>query len=354
MDRPTVDFALALHGELPTDGNLVWSPYSVASALGLAAVGARGRTHDELARVLAPNADLDQLGRALATSAGLDHADVAVANALWMRLGLEFRDAYQQAVLGWPGGALHTADFGGDPERSRVKINADVEKTTRGLIKELLRRGMINPETAAVLVNALYLRVAWGIPFAEKATLPVAFHAPSGVREVPTMRQQERMSYAATTGWRMVTLPTASDVVVVDVLLPDADARLTPEALTALYRSSTSTRVDLTLPRFRVETEAVLNDALQRLGIVAAFTRAADFSDITSAAQIYIDTIAHKVVLRVDEQGLEGAAAAAVVFRIVSLDVSPPVPFHVNRPFLVVVRHTRTGVIYFLARVVEP
>jgi hypothetical protein len=34
--------------------------------------------------------------------------------------------------------------------------------------------------------------------------------------------------------------------------------------------------------------------------------------------------------------------------------VSPPVPFHVNRPLLVVVRHTRTGVLYFLARVVEP
>jgi serine protease inhibitor len=84
-------------------------------------MGARGATYDELARMLAPDADLDRLGRALATAAELDHVDVAVANTLWMRFGLEFRDTYQQAVLGWSGGALHTADFGGDPERSRVR-----------------------------------------------------------------------------------------------------------------------------------------------------------------------------------------------------------------------------------------
>src|SRR6266540_2991791 len=217
MDLSQVDFALALHDELPADGNLPWSPYSVASALGLAATGARGRTYDELARALAPGGDLVQLGRTLAASARLD--------------------------------------------------DADVEKTTQGLIKELLQRGTITPTTAAVIVNALYLKVAWRNPFADAATQPAPFHAPSGTREVPTMRQQERMGYAAVDGWRMVTLSTASDVVV-DVLLSDEDGRLTPETLTGLYRRSTATRVDLALPRFRVETEAVLNDALGRLGVV--------------------------------------------------------------------------------------
>src|SRR6266545_2818090 len=214
MDLSQVDFALALHDELPADGNLPWSPYSVASALGMAATGARGRTYDELARALAPGGDLVQLGRTLAASARLDDAAAAVANTIWVRLGLELRDAYRQEMLDWPGGALHTADFRGDPEGSRGTINADVEKTT--------------PTTAAVIVNALYLKVAWRNPFADAATQPAPFHAPSGTREVPTMRQQERMGYAAVDGWRMVTLSTASDVVV-DVLLSDEDGRLTPE-----------------------------------------------------------------------------------------------------------------------------
>src|SRR6266542_2787250 len=332
MDLSQVDFALALHDELPADGNLPWSPYSVASALGLAATGARGRTYDELARALAPGGDLVQLGRTLAASARLDDAAAAVANTIWVRLGLELRDAYRQEMLDWPGGALHTADFRGDPEGSRGTINADVEKTTQGLIKELLQRGTITPTTAAVIVNALYLKVAWRNPFADAATQPAPFHAPSGTREVPTMRQQERMGYAAVDGWRMVTLSTASDVVV-DVLLSDEDGRLTPETLTGLYRRSTATRVDLALPRFRVETEAVLNDALGRLGVVTAFTRDADFSGISPAERIWIDKVVHKAVLRVDEQGFEGAAATRTPARSTSWQGSsiPDRPFQASR-----------------------
>jgi serine protease inhibitor len=354
MDRPHLDFALALHHRLPRDGNLVWSPYSVASALGLAAVGARGRTYDELARALAPGGDLGELGRMLSLAAQLGQAEAAVANTLWMQLGRQFLDGYQRDVLGWPGGTLHAADFRGDPEGSRAAINADVEKTTRGLIKELLASGTITPDTAAVIVNALYLKVAWRYPFAGYQTGPAPFHAPSGSRDVPTMRQQQRMDYAAASGWRMVTLATPSDVVV-DVLLADDDlGELTAATLSELYGSSAPAAVDLALPRFRAEASAILNEPLNGIGIVTAFSGDADFSGITEQERIWIDKVVHKAVLRVDEQGFEGAAATAVLMARASVSLDRPVPFHVDRPFLVLVRHKDTGAIYFLTRVVEP
>jgi serpin B len=59
-------------------------------------------------------------------------------------------------------------------------------------------------------------------------------------------------------------------------------------------------------------------------------------------------------VLEVDEQGLEGAAATAAVMVPAGMDLSRPVEFRVDRPFLVVVRHPATGAVYFLARVTEP
>jgi serpin B len=354
VHHPHLGFALALHGRLPAGGNLAWSPYSVASALGLAAAGARGGTRDELARVLAPGGDLDELAGMLAASAPLPEAEVAVANRLWMDGALQFREDYQQAVLGMPGGALHTADFRGDPDGSRLKINDDVERTTRGLVRDLLAQGMITPETAAVIVNALYLKVAWLRAFPDAATAPATFHAPSGPREVPTMHQQETLRYGAAGGWRMATLPTPTTVVV-DILLPD-DIRepLTGGVLDALYRGARPVKLDLALPRFRVESAAVLNDPLRGLGATTAFTRDADFSGIAEAHRIYIDVVAHKAVFRADEQGFEGAAATAVVMGLVSVDLSTPVPFHLDRPFLVLVRHSRTGAVYFLARVVEP
>ena len=60
-------------------------------------------------------------------------------------------------------------------------------------------------------------------------------------------------------------------------------------------------------------------------------------------------------VLRVDEQGLEGAAAtAAVVSLTAAAPPSRPVVVRLDRPFLLLVRHRRSGEVYFLARVADP
>lgn len=355
MHRPHLDFALALHHQLPGDGNLCWSPYSVAAALGLAAAGARGATRAELAGVLAPGGELAELGEVLSASASLPEAEAAVTNSLWLDRHLGCHEEYQQTVRELPGGAVRAADFRGDPDGSRQEINDDVERATRGLIKELIGRGMLSAETAAVIVNALYLKVAWQSAFPEAATKPAAFHAPSGERQVPMMRQQESFRYAAAGGWQLATLPTPSPVVV-DVLLPDDPATpLTAEVIGALQGAARPRKLDLAMPRFRVEQAATLNDPLRRLGAETPFVpRRADFSGITSDEQIFIDLVLHKAVLRADEQGFEGAAATAVVMRVVSMDLSTPVPFHVDRPFLVLVRHRQTGAVYFLAHIREP
>ncbi|QSB15027.1 serpin family protein [Natronosporangium hydrolyticum] len=357
MERAHLDSALALHRQLPETGNLGWSPYSVAAALGLAAAGARGATRDELARALAGGESLPALAEQLAASATLPDAEVAVANSLWLDQRLRCRDDYQRQVTGQPGGAVHGADFRHHPDDARREINDDVEQTTRGLIRELLQPGMLSRDTAAVIVNALYLKIAWLTAFAESATKPAPFHAPEGVREVPTMRLQERVPYAAADGWRLASLPTASTVAV-DILLPPAGADPAPpppELVLALQRSAKSSKLELALPRFRVESAAVLNDPLRALGVVTGFQPGrADFTGVTEDERIFLDLVLHKAVVKVDEEGFEGAAATAVVMRTVSMDLSTPVPFHVDRPFLVLVRHRRTGAIYFLARVVSP
>ena len=83
-------FALALHRLLATDPrrSFAWSPYSVASALGVVAAGARGATRDELAAMLG---DLDGLAAALAAGAAFGPdapVTLGVANTLWADLTL--------------------------------------------------------------------------------------------------------------------------------------------------------------------------------------------------------------------------------------------------------------------------
>jgi serpin B len=114
--------------------------------------------------------------------------------------------------------------------------------------------------------------------------------------------------------------------------------------------------VDLTLPRFKVETKSDLSPALAGMGMPLAFDASrADFSGITTQEQLYIESVVHQANIAVDEKGTEATAATAVVMAVASAPAPiQPVTLHVDRPFLFAVRDTRTGAILFLGRVVDP
>ncbi|GAA4636546.1 serpin family protein [Actinoallomurus vinaceus] len=344
------DFTLNLHRRLPPEGNLVWSPYSVASALAMVAAGARGTTREELTRLL--GAPPERLR--LAEAAVVDDAEMAVANILWARAGLAFEDSYQRAIADLPGAAVHVADFAADPEGARRAINAEVEKVTRELIQDLLAPGAVDRRTAAVIANALYLKAAWRHEFTERNTRPEPFHGALGRREVPMMRRTGRMAYAEADGWRMATLPADGGVAVEVLLGPDPEvAPPGPGLLRRLRESARHVSVALSLPRFRVESRVSLAETLAALGVGTAFTGDADLSGMT-AEPVRLDRIEHKAVLDVDETGFEGAAATAVVVTLSAITAGRSVEFRVDRPFLVFVRHPGSEAVYFAARVTDP
>lgn len=379
-------FTLAVHRAL-TGGRLAaacWSPYSVASALGLAATGARGATRAELTALLldgSESGDLAEqsalLGAAGALDSGGGRGDqpvLGVANTLWTREDAPIRAEFTAELQRWPHGRVRAAPFRSQPEAARRLINDAIAGTTHGLIPELLGPGSVTQETVATLVNALYLKVAWRNEFSAGQTERRPFHAPTGQVEVPTMRlPNKRLGYAAVGGWQVVVLPAAGDVEAV-VLLPDetttsgevgaaaggralmtAEAALDADLLAELLDAPALTTLDLYLPKFAVRAKADLNSALTDLGVGTMFSDQADFSGI-SDERLSVTGVRHEAVLTVDEQGLEGAAATAVVMRALSLrrDFSEPLVVRVDRPFLFLVRHRPSGVVYFLARVTKP
>jgi serine protease inhibitor len=362
-----LDFSLSLHHHLapPRDRSFCWSPYSVASALALAATATGGRTHSELAVALRASRDLGGPLKVLGAAAELQekgHAAeapvLAVANTLWAHEELPIQDSYVRALSAWPGSAMRNAPFGSAPEEARRLINSDVAETTHDLIPELLAPGTVDEETVAALVNALYLKTSWHEAFDTKATAARPFHAPQGTRDVPTMHATRSFGYAAQDGWQIVALPAAGGVEAA-VLLPDtelasAESGLDGERLDALLSAVSQRRVELFVPSFEVTGDAELRGPLDALGVRALFTPQADFSPLTEHP-LRVSTAVHQAVLRVDESGLEGAAATAMMMRLTAIVREPePIRVHVDRPFLFLVRHRDSGALYFLARIVDP
>lgn len=336
-------FVTRLHAVLadPGSGNLAWSPYSITEALRLALAGAEGRTRDELAAVLG-----DAPG-------GVSFPEgVRVANTIWADTRVPIKDSFDVAEV-------RVADFAGDHEGARAAINADVEKTTDGWIKGLLGPRSVDSSTLAVLVNALWVRLRWLHSFERSATRSLPFHGPDGTSDVPTMAHQGRLEYGATAGWRLVTYASRADSgqgpgdLVLDVLLPDGElTEVSAELLQELYGSVRPEQVDLRLPRFDASGSALLARQLGNLGLRTLFSNDADLSGI-SDVPIKISEVIHRAVLTVDEEGAEGAAATAMVARA-GMAAAPPIPVHVDRPFLAIIRDRPSGAILFLARINRP
>jgi serpin B len=392
-------------------GNIVFSPYSIGTAMAMVLSGARGETESEMARVLRhtlSRAAIDTANASvLATLNGYDRSAVPVA----CPAGLRFNDkecegkpaANGACPAGYrqgdrcvapgrrpPSAALKAANalmllkqkgdmiapaYAGLLEqdyRAQVfrgagldEINRWVARQTEGKIDKLL--DTIDPDAPAVILNAVYFKAAWKTPFVARATSDEDFRlTPATTVKVSTMHRLGSHQVATRPGFRAIRLPYSVDALSMVVVLPDAVGgadRLAREldapALAVLFRELTEWKtVSLALPRFKTSFKARLGELFQAAGMRRAFDpRLADFSGMTNRppreAPLAISDVIHRAVIDVTEEGTEAAAATAVTMMTTSMP-SRVEPFVVDRPFLFYIADDATGAILFEGRISDP
>jgi serpin B len=354
-------------------GNTVFSPASVAAALAMALIGARGATAVQIAAALRLEGPQDaadslrMLSAAIADSAegaaGTEGLEVILRapNAMWVQSGLPLVASFTSALAGL-GVRLHDADFSHAAGQAAEQINALIAEQTGGKITDLLQPGTLDETTRMVLANAVYLKAAWAVPFAPGATSAAPFHPQPGAEvSAAMMRLQARLGYVAGEGYQVAQLLYAGGRLAMAIILPDGPLDSVEDALVArglsgLLTGLAQARVHLSLPRFTATTRANLRPALESLGIDLAFRPdQADFSGITTADRLSLSAAVHQAHIDVDEQGTEAAAATAVVMRAsAALAGDPPVTMVVDRPFLFAITDTQTGLPLFLGRITDP
>ena len=380
--RGNVEFALDLLAELrekEPDGNLFFSPYSVSVALAMTYAGARGETAEEMAEALRyelENEDLhpafgaleaefvrrNEDGQDVEDPTGEDADGPAfefnTANATWGQEDLEFEEAFLDLLEAYYEAGMRLVDYAGDPEGAREEINEWVAEQTNDLIEELLPEGSISESTRLVLTNAIYFYAMWKYPFDEGDTESGTFTALGGEEsEVQMMHQSIEVPYAEIDGHQLVELPYANDDSSMVIVLPAEgefeafEEAFSVDRLATMLAETATPEVDLTMPKFEIETQFSLVEAMGALGMEQAFGPGADFSGMTGDAGLFIDDILHEAVVDVDELGTEAAAATAVI-----MDESAPMDHAevvVDRPFLFYVRDRPTETPLFFGRVVD-
>ena len=118
---------------------------------------------------------------------------------------------------------------------------------------------------------------------------------------------------------------------------------------------SISCMLDLKLPSIKLDYKSDIIPTFQKMGIHDAFNaNCADFSRMTDMPA-YISEIEQFTRLEVTETGTV-AAAATITNVVLESEIVPeitPYPFHVNRPFLLVIHENKTGLILFMGKMMD-
>ncbi len=368
-------FAFKLYQELvkANEDNLFYSPYSVSLALAMAYAGAKGGTTQQMADTLEFLLDPEKLHPAFnwldtvlaSRGKGAQGKDekgfrLNIVNAIWGQKDYEFLSTFLDVLAENYGAGLKILDFVTETERSRQTINKWVSDQTEGRIKDLIPQGAISPLTRLVLTNAIYFNAAWARPFDEKHTADGIFYLLDGEEvTVSMMKQTEMFGYAEGQGYQAVELPYDGSELSMVILLPASskfeafEKEFQAEKVTSIISALQPTRVTLTMPQFKFESQFGLKDTLAQMGMPIAFSPdEADFSGMIGKRELFISDVVHKSFVAVDEKGTEAAAATAVVVGVTSAD--PPVEVTVDRPFIFVIRDIETGAVLFVGRVLNP
>jgi serpin B len=369
------DFGFDLHRRLSAEaGNVVFSPASVAIALGMARAGARGETAAQMDAVLREVASdehaawLNGLDQVLAGRNGTFEDDegtshelvLDVANTYFAQRDYPLERAFLEALAARFGAGIQLVDFIADSETARRLINEWANEQTRGRIPEVLKTGDVTSATRLALVNAIYLKAPWLRPFQADQTTDEPFTKLDGSTVEVPMMHTTHASCGTGAGWGAFELPYIGNTLSMLVVVPDDlaafEASLDEAALAEVSRVVRQgfAAPDVTLPRFGFETREELAAVLAELGMPDAFDPdVADFSGMTGARELFIGKVIHQANISVDEKGTE-AAAVTVVGMDVTGGPSDICTVHADRPFVFAIRDVETGAILFMGRVVDP
>lgn len=363
------------------DGNLIFSPYSISLALAMTYAGARNETAGQMADTLhfmLPEQNLHPAFNALSqyleslaqppsspqptpTGEPPQGLQLDIANSLWGQKDFNFQQDFLDLLAQNYGAGLRLVDFLNDPETARQLINDWVSQQTNDKIQDLFPQGSIDADTRLALVNAIYFKASWMDAFNPDNTQQGTFHLKDGGQiSVPMMSSGDVAKYYARgTDYQVVGLPYLGGQSMMVILLPDegkfdqVEASLDDQGLNTMLNSLKSSDVDLSMPKFKIESQFSLPETLAALGMPAAFDpNQADFSGMDGSRDLFISEVMHKAFVDVDESGTEAAAATGVAMKLTAIMETTKV--NIDRPFLFFIYEPTHGTILFAGRVLDP
>ena len=357
----------AMRAKQPQE-NIFISPTSAAMVLAMTYNGAQGTTAAEMARALeVPEMSREEVNEGFQALAlhldllnGDENVNLAIANSLWLREDFPLKEAFRQDTQEFYDAEATELDFT-NPGAKDI-INGWVKENTEGKIDSIVEQ--ITPRDVLYLINAIYFQGDWTYQFDKNQTTEKPFYLANGkTKQQSMMSRHGEYNYYENDDFQAITLPYGEDrLLEMAIFLPGPNSnlaafttQLTPENW-ELWRSRFSKREGLfQMPRFKLEYEVQLNDALQSLGMKTMFQPGRADLTAMSPSSVYVNRVKHKTFLEVNEEGTEAAGVTSIGIRITSINPREEnFTMIVDRPFFCTIIDKETGSILFMGVILEP
>lgn len=361
-------FEEKLLSKMPQDKNYMVSPFSIKTALAMAANGAGGETQAEMLKAL-DITDIDEFNEYIKSffeyisnaekenNADENSEDLfknthkkpvfELANSIWINdgykggqfKGVKFTDEFSKIIEECYSGTSDRVT-----EENKVeKINGWVKEKTHDKIDGIIDE---NTQFIAAIMNAIYMKAQWQNQFSESATYKEEFADRNGKKsEIDFMHETEYYDYYGDNDIQLIRLPYYGGLSMY-VAMGDA------QNFRHVKDKCKNTRVKLSLPRFKIESRFDLNDILKDLGIQLAFNPTEAVFDkmlMPTPYGLCIDAVLHKTFIDVDEQGTEAAAVTFIAMKDAAVMQEPdPIEFKADKPFTYFICDDETGQIFFM------
>ncbi len=193
----------------------------------------------------------------------------------------------------------------------------------------------------------------------------VPFSTPEGILPVELMQNVDVIPYYDNgESYQAAQFPFKGNDFSLVIVLPYANTTL--ERVSAdfsfskfqqLTQKSKKVPVAFQVPRLKVKLNKKIIEDLQALKMTKLFGGSPDLGYMVDAKEpVAVSDVTHTVDFKMDEKGIE--AAVVTVMSIVGIAFVPPprnpVPFKVDRPFMLFIKHNKSDVILFAGVIYNP
>ena len=344
------------------EGNVCYSPLSLSMALSLLTAGTEGDSQTQLLSALGMEGQeiqwLAQQNGALVRYLWRedDNGSLKLANSLWVDQDALLRESFAQLAAEEFYAASREVDFsaGGVEEQ----ISQWISDQTEGLLRPQLDT---DTDQLLAIINTLYFKDAWRIPFQEQDTTTETFTTGEGA-QVETSFLNGVFSahgYARGEGYIKTLLPFAGGCQMV-LILPEEGispaSLLEDPALGAeLFSGELDQQADITLalPKFSFDTTLDLVEAMKTMGVTDIFGDQADLSGMLDQ-RAYVSSIQQGTHVSVDENGAEAAAYTSIGINTMAMPAPlEQLTIRLDRPFLFAI-NSDNGIPLFVGVVSDP